>query len=45
MVRDDFVVNVGPRCFVNPRGKEEPFSSWGLAGGRSETSVRLAYQF
>jgi len=48
VVRDDFVVNIGQRYFVNPRGKENVFSAWGLAGlntGRSETSVRLTYQF
>jgi hypothetical protein len=46
--RDDLVLNLGQRYFVNPRGKEQLFSAWGLAGlnsGRSETSIRLTYQF
>jgi hypothetical protein len=46
--RDDLVLNLGQRYFVNPRGKDQIFSAWGLAGlngGRSETSLRLTYQF
>jgi len=46
--RDDLVLNLGQRYFVNPRGKDQLFSAWGLAGlnsGRSETSIRLTYQF
>jgi hypothetical protein len=48
VVRDDFVVNIGQHYFVNPKGKDDLFSSWGLAGlnsGRSETVLRLTYQF
>jgi hypothetical protein len=48
VVRDDFVVNIAQRYFVNPRGADQLFSAWGLAGlnsGRSETSLRLTYQF
>ena len=48
VLRDDFVVNIGQRYFVNPRGKNQLYSAWGLAGlnsGRSETSIRLTYQF
>jgi hypothetical protein len=49
VVRNDLVVNVGQRYFVTPRGHSSPtFETWGLAGineGRSETSIRLTYQF
>jgi hypothetical protein len=49
IVRDDLVVNVGQRYFVTPRGRHTPiFETWGLAGlnaGRSETTVRLTFQF
>jgi hypothetical protein len=49
VVRDDFVVNIGQRYFVTPRGGRTPiFETWGLGGlnrGRSETHVRLTYQF
>jgi len=49
VIRDDFVVNVAQRYFVTPRGHSTPiFETWGLAGlnaGRSETSLRLTYQF
>src|SRR5213594_2266560 len=49
VVRDDFVVNLAQRYFVTPRGRETPiFETWGLAGlnsGRSETSLRLTFQF
>ena len=49
VVRDDFVVNIAQRYFVTPMGHSTPiFESWGLAGinsGRSETEVRLTYQF
>jgi hypothetical protein len=48
-VRNDVVVNVAQRYFVTPRGHSTPiFESWGLAGmnaGRSETSLRLTWQF
>lgn len=47
--RDDLVVNLGQRYFVAPYGHHIPnFESWGLSGlnaGRSETSLRLTYQF
>jgi hypothetical protein len=49
VIRDDFVVNLGQHYFVTPRGHSTPiFETWGLAGlnaGRSETSLRLTYQF
>lgn len=49
VVRDDFVVNLAQRYFVTPRGHHTPiFETWGLAGlnaGRSETSLRLTYQY
>ena len=49
VVRDDFVVNIAQRYFVAPRGHSTPiFETWGLGGlnaGRSETSLRLTYQF
>ena len=49
VLRDDFVVNLAQRYFVTPRGASTPiFETWGLAGlnrGRSETSLRLTYQF
>jgi hypothetical protein len=49
LVRDDFVVNLSQRYMVTPRGRSTPiFSTWGLGGlnaGRSETNVRLTYQF
>jgi hypothetical protein len=48
-VRNDLVVNLAQRYFVTPRGHSTPiFESWGLAGlnaGRSETSLRVTYQF
>lgn len=49
VVRNDLVVNVAQRYFVQPRGHNNPiFETWGLAGlnaGRSETSIRITYQF
>ena len=48
VVRDDFVVNIGQRYFVTPKGNNPIFEIWGLAGmssGRSETHLRLTYQF
>src|SRR5207244_9444097 len=49
VVRDDFVVNIAQRYFVTPMGHSTPiFESWGLAGingDRSETELRLTYQF
>src|SRR6266550_278892 len=49
VVRDDFVVNIAQRYFVTPMGHSTPiFETWGLAGingGRSETELRLTYQF
>jgi hypothetical protein len=48
-VRDDFVVNIAQRYFVTPMGHSTPiFETWGLGGlnaGRSETELRLTYQF
>ena len=49
VVRDDFVVNLAQRWFVTPTGRSNPiFETWGVAGlnaGRTETSLRLTYQF
>ena len=49
VLRDDFVVNIGQRYFVTLRGNTNPiFETWGLGGlnsGRSETHIRLTYQF
>jgi len=49
IVRDDVTLNLAQRYFVTPRGHSTPiFESWGLAGleaGRSETSLRLTFQF
>jgi hypothetical protein len=49
VIRDDFVVNLSQRYMVTPRGHSTPiFETWGLAGlnaGRSETNIRLTYQF
>jgi hypothetical protein len=49
VVRDDLVVNLAQRYYITPRGTSTPiFETWGLGGllnGRSETSLRLTYQF
>ncbi len=50
VVRDDLVLNIAQRYFVTPRGHQKSpiFETWGLAGintGRSETSLRVTYQF
>ena len=49
VVRDDLVVNLAQRYFFTPRGHSNPiFETWGVGGlnaGRSETSLRLTYQF
>ena len=49
VVRNDFVVNLASATSSRPRGHSTPiFETWGLAGlnpGRSETSLRLTYQF
>jgi hypothetical protein len=49
VVRNDMVVNLGQRWFITPRGHSTPiFETWGLGGlnnGRTETSLRLTYQF
>lgn len=49
VVRDDFVVNIAQRYFVTPTGHSTPiFETWGLGGlnnNRSETELRLTYQF
>jgi len=49
VLRDDLVVNLGQRYFISPRGNSTPiFSPWGFgafSSGRSETSVRLTFQF
>jgi uncharacterized protein DUF1302 len=47
--RDDFVINLAQRYFVTPKGRSTPiFETWGLGGlnnSRSETELRLTYQF
>jgi hypothetical protein len=48
VVREDVVLNLAQRYFVNPSGKSPIFDTWGFSSmsrGRSETSVRLTYQF
>jgi hypothetical protein len=49
IVRNDLVVNLGQRYFITPRGHSTPiFETWGLAGlnaGRTETTLRVTYQF
>jgi len=49
VLRDDFVVNLSQRYFITPRGHSTPiFETWGLGGlnaGRSETALRLTYQY
>jgi hypothetical protein len=49
VVRDDVVVNLAQRYLITPRGHATPiFETWGLGGlnaGRSETSLRVTYQF
>jgi len=49
VMRQDLILNIAQRYFVTPRGHSKPiFSTWGLgelSAGRSETSVRLTYQF
>jgi Protein of unknown function (DUF1302) len=49
-VTSEIAVNIGQRYFITPRGhsKTPIFESWGLAGlnqGRSETTLRVTYQF
>jgi hypothetical protein len=46
-VTPNFAVNLAQRYFINPK-RELNFEPWGLAGlnrGRSETGLRLTYQF
>jgi hypothetical protein len=49
VMRDDFVVNLSQRYFITPRGHTTPiFETWGIGGlnaGRSETALRLTYQY
>ena len=49
VLRDDLVINLAQRYFVTPKGHSEPiFQTWspgGITAGRSETSLRLTYQF
>src|SRR5262249_53923308 len=51
VIRDDLVVNLGQRYFFVPRGdtlNHPVFETWGIGGlnkGRSETSLRVTYQF
>ncbi len=48
-IRSDLAVNIAQRYFIAPRGYSTPiFETWGIAGlnrGRSETEIRLTYQF
>jgi hypothetical protein len=48
-ITSNVAVNLAQRYFVTPKGHSTPiFETWGLAGlnnGRSETSIRLTYQF
>ncbi|HJQ84521.1 MAG TPA: DUF1302 family protein [Candidatus Binatia bacterium] len=49
VLRQDLSLNLSQRYFVTPRGRSQPvFDPWGfqsLDSGRSESSVRLTYQF
>ena len=49
VARQDLIINLGQRYFIQPRGHSEPiFETWGVGGlnaGRSETSLRITYQF
>jgi hypothetical protein len=49
LIRQDLVVNLSQRYIVTPRGNSTPiFSTWGIGGlnsGRSETNLRITYQF
>jgi len=49
VIRDDFLINIAQRYFVTPRGHSEAlYSPWGfgsISRGRSETELRLTYQF
>ena len=49
VLRDDFVINLAQRYMVTPKGHSTPiFETFGLGGlnfGRSETELRLTYQF
>lgn len=47
-LRTDFALNLTQRLFINPSGNKVNFDPWGLSSfgrGRSETSLRLTYQF
>lgn len=47
--RTDLIINLGQKYFIQPHGHSTPiFETWGLGGfnaGRSETSLRITYQF
>jgi hypothetical protein len=46
-VTNDLIVNLGQRYFINTT-RDPVFETWGIAGanrGRSETQLRLTYQF
>ena len=49
VVRNDLTMDLAQRYYITPRGTHTPiFETWGLAGlnrGRSETSLRVTYQF
>lgn len=45
---NDLILNIAQRYFINPTGISPNFEPWFLAGGnrgRSETGIRLTYQF
>ena len=49
VLRDDLVLDLGQRYFIQPKGQHVPnFSPWGfgsLSSGRSETVIRITFQF
>ena len=49
VMRDDFIVNLAQRYFIQPRGRSSSiYETWGVGGlnaGRSETSLRFTFQF
>jgi hypothetical protein len=49
VVTEAVVVNLAQRYFITPIGTSQPvFDPWGfqsLSAGRSETSLRVTYQF
>jgi hypothetical protein len=49
VMTDSFAVNLAQRYFITPKGHSTLiFATWGLGGmnsGRSETSLRLTFQY